>query len=83
MYLLLGLLQSITISVKRKAPRWMTMMPDELLLCVGARVLTDNLSNTNVEGKNVWQPMGLYNGSLGIIKALLVTDSVQQPVLPM
>src|SRR5438477_2994460 len=33
--------------------------------------------------KNIWQPMGLYNGSLGMIKALLFTDSVQQPALLM
>ena len=31
--------------------------------------------------KNVWQPMGLYNGSLGTIRALLFTDVVQQPAL--
>ena len=32
--------------------------------------------------KNVWQPMGLYNGSLGMIRALLFADGVQLPALP-
>ena len=32
--------------------------------------------------KSVWQPMGLYNGSLGMIRALLFTDGAQQPTLP-
>ena len=32
--------------------------------------------------KNVWQPMGLYNGSLGTIRALLFADGVQPPALP-
>jgi len=32
--------------------------------------------------KNVWQPMGLYNGSLGTVCGLLFADGVQQPALP-